>query len=111
MKVLRKIPLALGFVAFFTWELVRSSLQVAYDVVTPANRRQPAIFCVELDVKRDIEIALLANLLTLTPGTMALGVSQDRSSLLVHAMFAPDIAALRRQIKDGYERRVKELLA
>jgi multicomponent Na+:H+ antiporter subunit E len=111
MKALRKIPLALGFLGFFTWELVRSSLQVAHDVVTPADRRRPAIICIDLDVTSDAEIALLANLVTLTPGTLALGLGEDRRTLLVHAMFAPDPPRLRQQIKEGYERRVKELLA
>lgn len=111
MKYLRKIPLAAGFLAFFAWELLRSCLQVAHDVVTPADRRQPAIVCIDLDVTSDAEIALLANLVTLTPGTLALGLAEDRSSLLVHAMFAPDPAKLRREIKEGYESRVRELLA
>ena len=111
MKLLRKITLALGFLGFFLWELVRSSLQVAHDVITPADRRRPAILCIPLDVKTEAEIALLANLVTLTPGTLALGLSDDGRNMLVHAMFAPDQNRLRQEIKEGYERRVKELLA
>lgn len=109
-RIVRKIPRALGFMVFFLAELVRSSLRVAHDVITPADRHEPAIVCIPLDVRSDAEIALLANLITLTPGTVALGLSEDRTTMLVHAMFAPDDAKLREEIKMGYERRVQELL-
>jgi multicomponent Na+:H+ antiporter subunit E len=108
---LKKIPRAVGFMAFFWRELVLSSLQVAYDVITPEDKREPAIVSVPLDVRSDLGIALLANLVTLTPGTLALGLSTDRRELLVHAMFAPDDESLRHDIKDGYERRIMELLS
>lgn len=106
-----KLPQAAAFAGFLAWELVRSSLRVAYDVVTPAANRSPAIVCVPLDVGSDAEIALLANLVTLTPGTIAIGLTADRRHLLVHAMFAPSDEQVRRGIKDGYERRVRALLA
>ena len=105
-----RLPQAVSFAGFFAWELVRSSLRVAYDVVTPAANRSPAIVCVPLDVRSDAEIALLANLVTLTPGTIAIGMTPDRSQLLVHSMFATSDEQLRREIKDGYERRVRALL-
>ncbi len=108
---LKKIPTAAGFTVFFWRELVRSSFQVAYDVITPEDKRQPALVSVPLDIRSDLGIALLANIVTLTPGTLAMGLSADGRELLVHAMFAPDDDALRREIKDGYERRIMELLS
>jgi multicomponent Na+:H+ antiporter subunit E len=111
VRWLGKLPRLVGLLAFFVYELVLSSLRVAHDVVTPRDRNQPAIVSIPLDLESDLEIALLVNLVTLTPGTLALGLSSDRKAMLVHAMFAPDSEQLRREIKDGYERRVKELLA
>lgn len=105
-----KLPQVVSFSGFLAWELVRSSLRVAYDVVTPAANRSPAIVCVPLDVRSDAEIALLANLITLTPGTIAIGMTPDRSHMLVHAMFAESDEELRRQIKEDYEQRVRALL-
>lgn len=110
-RYFRKLPAIAGFAAFFLWELLLSSVRVAYDVITPPPQRRPAVICVPLDVRSDIAIALLANLVTLTPGTVVLGFTPDRSTMLIHAMFAPDDETVRRQIKDGFERRVKELLA
>ncbi len=104
-----KLPQAVAFGGFLLAELVHSSLQVAYGVLVPRSRK-PAIVCVPLDVRSDLEITLLANLITLTPGTIALGLARDRRHMLVHAMFAANDDALRRKIKHGYERRVRALL-
>jgi multicomponent Na+:H+ antiporter subunit E len=100
----------LKFLTFFTREIVKCNLRVAYDVITPRNHMKPAIVAIPLEVTRDAEIALLANMLTLTPGTCSIDVSSDRRTLYVHAMYAPDPDALRRDIKQRYEKRVKELL-
>jgi multicomponent Na+:H+ antiporter subunit E len=105
-----KGPRAVAFGAFFLWELVLSNVRVAWDVLTPRAYRRPGVIAVPLDATTDIEITLLANLVTLTPGTLSLDVSEDRSTLFVHAMFVDDPDALRREIKHGFERRVLELL-
>ncbi|MBB6428444.1 Na+/H+ antiporter subunit E [Algisphaera agarilytica] len=106
----RKLPQAIGFVFFILWQLILSNLRVAYDVITPAANRSPAVIGVPLDVTTDAQITLLANLITLTPGTLSLDLSEDRKTLYIHAMFAEDREAFCREIKDGFERRVLELL-
>lgn len=101
---------AVGLALFFIWELLLSNLRVAYDVVTPHHHMRPGIIAVPLDAKTDAEIALLANLVTLTPGTLSLDVSPDRRFLYVHSMYIDGVEATRRRIKDGFERRVLEVL-
>jgi multicomponent Na+:H+ antiporter subunit E len=100
----------LEFAGFFAGQLVLSSLRVAADVVTPRHRARPAILAVPLDARSDAEITLLANLVSLTPGSLSLDVSPDRSTLYVHVMFADDLEEARRDIKQGFERRILELL-
>jgi len=106
----RKVPETLRFLGFFLRELVVSSLRVAYDVVTPRLHMRPAIIAVPLDAKTDVEITLLACLLTLTPGTLTLDVSRDRKTLFVHAMFVGDYEPARAAIKKGLELRTLRLL-
>ncbi len=98
------------FAAFFLGQLLLSSIRVASDVLTPTHQARPAIVAVPLDAETDAEITLLANLVSLTPGSLSLDVSDDRSVLYVHVMFLDDVEACRREIKDGFERRVLELL-
>jgi multicomponent Na+:H+ antiporter subunit E len=95
-----------GLIVFFAAELVASSLRVAHDVLTPAHRSRPGVLGVPLDAQTPLEITLVANLVTLTPGTLSLDVSDDRRTLWVHAMFIDDPDAVRRALKEGMEQRV-----
>lgn len=100
---------AVSFAAFFLVELVRANLWLAAEILRPGLRLRPGIVAVPLDVTSDAEILLLSSLVTLTPGTLSLDVSPDRRTLYVHALAVDDADAFRRQIKQGFERRVKEL--
>ncbi|MFP4238712.1 MAG: Na+/H+ antiporter subunit E [Rhodosalinus sp.] len=91
-------------VVMFLYELVVSSLAVAWDIVSPRSRASPQIIEVPLDVKTDAGILLVTNLISLTPGTLSLDVSPDRKTLAVHAMFVDDPAELRAELKGGMER-------
>ena len=100
--------LALG--GYFLYELIVSSFKVAWDVITPRHHARPGILAVPLDVRTDAGVTVLANLVSLTPGSLSLNVSADRRVLFVHVMFIDDVADARAEIKDNMERRVKEAL-
>jgi multicomponent Na+:H+ antiporter subunit E len=105
-----KLVEAIRFALFFVYELVLSNIRVAWDVLTPRTYRRPGVVAVPLDADTDAEITLLANLVTLTPGSLSLDVSADRRWLYVHSMFVEQPDSVRSDIKDGFERRVLELL-
>jgi multicomponent Na+:H+ antiporter subunit E len=105
-----KVGQVISLLGFFLWELLLANLRVAYDVLTPRHHMRPGVIAVPLDVETDNEITMLSNLLTLTPGTLSLDVSVDRKVLYVHAMYIDDAEEVRRKIKDGFERRVLEVL-
>lgn len=98
------------FVLFFAKELIASSVKVALDVVKPLPLMRPGVIGIPLAAETDLEITLLANLISLTPGTLSLDVSEDRKTLYIHAMYVANPDDLRREIKDGMERRLLELL-
>lgn len=105
-----KVILVIRFALFFIYELFMANLRVAYDVVTPSQYMRPGVVAIPLSVKTDTEITLLANLISLTPGTLSLDVSDDKSVLYIHAMFVDDPDELRHEIKAGFERRVIEVM-
>jgi len=105
-KLIDVIKLAL----YFLWELLVSSFQVAWDVLTPIHHSRPGIVAVPIEARTDLEITALANLVSLTPGTLSLDLSADQKTLYVHAMFVDDPEDIRRTIKQGMERRVLEAL-
>lgn len=94
---------------YFLYELVVSSVRVVWDVITPQHISRPGIVAVPLDAKSDTEIMLVANLISLTPGTLSLDVSEDRKTLYVHAMFIEDVDETVQDMKNGMERRLLEV--
>lgn len=99
-----------GFVLYFGWQVLLANARVARAVLAPLPRLRPAIVAIPLTLERDAEIALLANLITLTPGTLSLEVSEDQRTLYVHALGVADVEAVRAEVREGFERRVKEVL-
>lgn len=105
----RRVPRSVGFVLYVLWELVLANIKVARLVLTPRERLRPGIVAVPLDLRTDAQITTLANLITLTPGTLSLDVSHDRRVLYVHSIEVADRESFRRETKQGFERAVKEV--
>lgn len=99
----------LKLIITFAYELVIGSLQVVWDVITPTHLSDPKIIQLPVEVESDFQIMLLANLISLTPGTLVLDVSEDKKYLIVHAMFAKDEAAIINEIKRKFEQLVMEV--
>ncbi|SDR93459.1 multicomponent Na+:H+ antiporter subunit E [Gillisia sp. Hel1_33_143] len=108
-KYFRIVPKAIAFVFFFLYELLKANLEVAYEVMTPNYNMTPGIVKIPLDVRTNIEITLLANLITLTPGTLSLDVSNDKKVLYVHSMYIKDRESFIASIKNGFEKRILEI--
>ncbi|WP_026612769.1 MULTISPECIES: Na+/H+ antiporter subunit E [Ensifer] len=104
---LRPLRILLLALLFFR-ELAVSATKVAILVMRSNMALKPGIFAYPLTVKGDFEITLLANLITLTPGTLSVDVSDDRKVLYVHALDCADPGALRQDIARGFERRIRE---
>ncbi|CAK7255296.1 Na+/H+ antiporter subunit E [Shinella yambaruensis] len=98
----------LSLLLLFIKELALSAWKVAVLVASPKMALKPGIFAFPLTVDRDFEITLLANLITLTPGTLSVDVSADRKVLYVHALDCSDPVGARRDIAGGFEKKILE---
>jgi len=105
----RKVPGVIGFVLFFVWSVLKANVRVALDVATPRLSIKPGVIGVPLELESSVAITILANFITLTPGTLSLDVSDDRDVLYVHAMYLDDEDAQLRELKE-IERRILKLL-
>lgn len=107
-----KLRLFVSLGIFLVYSLIVASLRLAFDIFTPRHRMRPGIIAVPLDVETDEEILFLSTLISLTPGTLSLDVSNDRKFLFVHVMYIEkgDVERMRQTIKQDWERRVLELL-
>lgn len=97
-----------SLIVLFVYELILSGFRVAILVLQPNMNLKPGIFAYSLKVDRDFEITLLANLITLTPGTLSVDVSPDRTTLYIHALDCADPDEIRKDIADGFERKILE---
>lgn len=94
-------------ILYFFYELVKSSVEVAQTVFRPRMGLNPGIVSLPLDCTTGLEITTLANLISLTPGTLSLEVSPDEEKLYIHAMFVgTKEASTHDHIKHTLERRV-----
>jgi multicomponent Na+:H+ antiporter subunit E len=104
----QRVGRAFGLAFMFVYELVLSAWRVTMIVLRPKIELQPGIIAFPLTVDRDFEITMLANLITLTPGTLSVDVSEDRKILYVHCIDVPDPQATIDDIKNGFERKILE---
>jgi len=104
----RRALRVLSLVWLFLIELTVSAVRVGLLVLRPKLALKPALIAFPLTVTRDVEITLLANLITLTPGTLSVDVSADQKYLLIHAIDVTDREELIRSIRDGLEAKVRE---
>lgn len=105
----KKVFYAVTFTAFFAKEVVVGALDVASAILWPFRKLRPGIVAVPLDTRSAVENTLLANVVTLTPGTMSIDLSPDGKTLYVHVLDMKSPDAVRRAIKEGLERRLIRL--
>jgi len=107
---LRRPFLLGGYVLRALGDIVVANVQVARLVLGPVGALRPAFIEIPLELNDDFAITLLANTVSLTPGTVSAEVSADRRTLLVHALDTEDPDALAAQIKTRYQAPLKEIL-
>jgi len=106
MSASGRLLAALSLAGAFAYDLVAASLAVARIVLAPRRRNEPAIVAVPVDARTDWGVALFAYLVSMTPGSTCLHVADDRRTLYVHFLDAPDRQARAAEVKALYERRI-----
>lgn len=104
------LPKTINLMGYFLKELIVSNLRVLWDVITPRHINRPGIIGIPLAAQTDLEIFIVASLISLTPGTLSVDLSEDRKTLFVHVMFLDDVEKAREEIKNGLERRILEVM-
>jgi len=101
----------LEFFLFYIKEILVSNFRVAYDVLTPGHQMTPGVVALDVSDYSDPQISMMANFITMTPGTLGLVVSDDHSRLYIHAMYldtSPEEVAC--QLLNDYGKRVKRVI-
>lgn len=90
---------ALRFLGYFLWKLAEASAIVAWEVVTPRNRINEAIVAVPIVGVSELLATVVANAITLTPGTLTLEYRSDTAVLYVHVLHFSSIDEVRRDVR------------
>lgn len=87
LRIVTNIPHVVVFMAYFFQQLVLANLRVAYEVATPGHNMRAGIVRVETRTRTDLELASLANAITMTPGTLSLEVDPEQHAIFVHTLY------------------------
>jgi len=109
MKFVKMIVFLIWFFFFYIYEIILSNFKIAHDILTPTDYYRDGLIEVPIPFKHPIKIAILMNLITMTPGTIAVDYDENKCSLLIHLMFLDESKELTEKIKIHYVRFIEEL--
>jgi multicomponent Na+:H+ antiporter subunit E len=109
-KYFTVIPKLLAYMLFIFWEIIKANFQSLKESFYPKSKLEPAIVKVPLDAKTNMEISILSNIISLTPGTLIMDVSDDKKVVYVHVMHLVDKDDFIKEIKLKFEKPLLELM-
>ncbi|MCL6261089.1 Na+/H+ antiporter subunit E [Aquiflexum sp. TKW24L] len=109
-KYFTVIPKLIGFLLFLLWEIIKANFQSMRESFLPKSKLEPAIVKFPLDAKSDLEISFLANIVSITPGTLIMDVSDDKKVIYIHVMNMSDKEEFIKEIKQKFEKPLLELM-
>lgn len=99
----------IALILLFLKELILANIAVLKIVLKPKLDMQPAFFKYETALTEEWELTLLSSLITLTPGTVVVHISDDNKYLYIHAIDAADINETIASIRDSFEKAILEV--
>lgn len=93
----------------FIIELVKANIEVVRIVMAPKIDIHPGFYAYPNDLEEEWEVALLSTLITLTPGTVVVAISEDYSIIYIHGLDMDDADTEIANIKTAFEDVIKEV--
>ncbi len=85
-----RIFYVLSFFVYYVRVVILSNISIAFDILTPRLRMSPEIVEIKLKTLKEVEVLAISNLITMTPGSLALGYDKVKNTLIVHIMYYKD---------------------
>ncbi|HLV47094.1 MAG TPA: Na+/H+ antiporter subunit E [Flavobacterium sp.] len=101
-----KVPNIIVFILYFLYDMCKANIQVTMDVLTPNFNMNPGIIKYETNAKTDFEVTMLCNMISLTPGTLVIHISDDKKFIYIHVMYIKD----KQKFIDSFKRRTENRL-
>jgi multicomponent Na+:H+ antiporter subunit E len=106
---LLRVVAVINLLLIFMRELILSNIAILKVILKPKLDIRPGIFALETELTEDWEITVLSGLITLTPGTLVIDVSDDNRILYIHAMDIGDVDESVSSIKNSFEKAIMEV--
>lgn len=101
-----------GFIGWFIWQFIITSLQVVTLILIPGRKPTPGIVSLKLDALSDSELTILIALITITPDTLVIAVDREKGEMFVHGMFVEgDPEGFRASLRSTHDRMISGLRA
>ena len=102
MKYLKRIKVFVFFILFYGKEMIMANLRVAYDILTVKQYYHDGVVRIYIGPLNSIQLAMLMNLITMTPGTICLDYNEDTKNLIIHLMFMDEADKVANKIREKY---------
>ena len=106
---IRRPLVLLRFLGVLLYDILVANFSVARLILGHADRIEPAFIEMRLELRTEVAISLLANTISLTPGTVSTFLSADHRTLVIHGLHTKDPAAVIDAIRKRYEQPIKEV--
>lgn len=113
MKILsyiKRLYYLIDLILFYIYDLFLSGFKIGLDVVTVKNLSNPRFIKCSVESKSDLELTVLANLISFSPGTMIVDVDVEKRIFVIHVMFNDTDEGIINSVRDKLERRVLRVL-
>ena len=90
MKVFMKLYHIISFIVYYLREVILSNISIAVEILTPKHRMTPGILDLKISATKEAEILAISNLISMTPGTLALDYKREENSIRIHTMYYDD---------------------
>ncbi len=104
-----KVWRLMRFSVYFIKILTQANIKIAWECITPGLTQTPRILRHDVSDLNDTQLTVLANSITLTPGTLVVDVSDDHKWLYVHCMYAQDRSSAIAELRDLHDRLKQEV--
>lgn len=104
------LPKLVSFFLFMFWEIIKTNLVTVKESLYAKSKLKPAVVKVPLTVESDLEITILAIMVSVTPGTLVMDISDDKKVMYVHVMHVSNKQDFIDEVKNKFEKRLLEIL-
>ena len=98
--IIKKIYNAIGFLLFYIYKVFQANIELAFQILAPRLKMSPGILEIPVTLSHPQAILLLVNMITMTPGTLTMDLSEDKRFIYVHFLFLVDEQKKIREIKN-----------